>query len=362
MTKGLYLHIPFCEKKCNYCDFYSGSFSPEFRQRYVDKLCKEIEKWGRLNTCPIDTIYLGGGTPSLLIASQLEEIMCAVRSNFEVCENAEITCEVNPGDELSFIEAAAKLGVNRISLGIQSSDQKELEMLGRRHSFKDAVNAVRFAKSVGINNISVDIMIGLPESSIESIDKTIKDILSLDVQHISSYILKVEENTPFWKLGVSLPDDDTVADQCLYISKAFRDADYEHYEISNFAKSGYQSRHNNKYWNSDEYIGIGPAAHSFFEGRRMYYPRDIKAFIDGNAPIDDGIGGEADEYIMLRLRLSSGLVFSEYEKRFGKLSDAFIKKAKTYKGLCLVDNRSIRLTDEGMLVSNNIITELIEVL
>ncbi len=362
MTKGLYLHIPFCERKCNYCDFYSGSFTPDFRQRYVDKLCREIEKWGRLNTCPIDTLYFGGGTPSLLSPLQLKEILRAVRLNFKVRENTEITCEVNPGDDPHFIEAAASLGVNRISLGVQSSDEKELKMLGRRHSFADAVNTVRFARSVGINNISADIMIGLPESSIKTLDKTVKDILSLDIQHISSYILKVEYNTPFGRSGVALPDDDSVADQYLYMSRAFRDAGYEHYEISNFAKSGYQSRHNNKYWKCDEYIGIGPAAHSFFEGRRMNYPRDIQSFIDGTALIDDGIGGEADEYIMLRLRLSEGLVFSDYEKRFGKVPESLIKKASLYKGLCIVENSCVRLTDEGMLVSNNIITELIEVL
>ncbi len=362
MTKGLYLHIPFCEKKCNYCDFYSGNFASELRQRYVDKLCSEIEKWGRLNTCPIDTVYLGGGTPSLLTASQLEKILRTVRSSFKLCENTEITCEVNPGNDPHFIESAADLGVNRLSIGVQSSDEKELKMLGRRHTFTDAVDTVSIAKSVGIKNISADVMIGLPKSNNQTIDKSIKDILSLQLQHISCYILKVEKNTPFKKNGLALPDDDSVADQYLYISKAFRDADYEHYEISNFAKSGYQSRHNNKYWNSDEYIGIGPSAHSFFEGRRMYYPRDIQSFIDGAAPIYDGDGGDADEYIMLRLRLSKGLVFSEYEKRFGKLPEALIKKSKLYKGLCVVDDNSIRLTDEGMLVSNNIITELIEVL
>lgn len=362
MTKGLYLHIPFCERKCNYCDFYSGSFTDKLRARYVDKLCREIEKWGRLNTCPIDTIYFGGGTPSLLTPAQLEEILSAVFKSFKVLDTAEITCETNPGDDFAFLEAAARLGVNRISLGVQSSSEKELQMLGRRHSFADVVKTVSFIKKLGISNISTDIMIGLPDSSTDSLDKSIKDILSLDVMHISSYILKIEDDTPFGKSRIALPDDDAVADQYLYMSKAFTDAGYEHYEISNFAKAGYESRHNNKYWNSDEYIGIGPAAHSFFGGKRLFYPRDIMTFIEGCEPVFDGAGGDKEEYVMLRLRLSKGLVFSEYEKRFGKLPTALIKKAGLYKGLCIVDDNSIHLTDEGMLVSNNIIAELIEVL
>lgn len=360
LTKGLYLHIPFCQWKCNYCDFYSGSFTATDRQRYVDKLCNEIEKWGRLNTCPIDTIYFGGGTPSLLSPSQLKQIIGSVKRHFNVLPDAEITCEVNPGDDNGFIKAAAAVGVNRISVGVQSTNDSELHLLGRRHSFSDAVNTVEYAKDCGIKNISADIMIGLPESDIYSLDKSINSILSLGVQHVSSYILKVEEDTPFGKMNIALPDDDSVADQYLYMSKAFKAAGYEHYEISNFAKEGFQSRHNNKYWRCDEYIGIGPSAHSFINGRRMYYPRDIKAFLDGISPIDDGVGGDAEEYIMLSLRLSRGLVFSEYERKYGDLPARFISKAKHYKGLCTVDSKSISLTDEGMLVSNNIITELIE--
>lgn len=362
MTKGLYLHIPFCEQKCGYCDFYSGSFTPVIQQRYVDKLCKEIEKWGRLNTCPIDTVYFGGGTPSLLSGSQLSQLMRSVKDSFELLPMAEITCEVNPADPPAFIEAAAELGVNRFSVGVQSSCTRELRLLGRRHSFEDARTTVDIIKSAGIKNISADIMIGLPDSDTETLGRSISDILSLDIPHISSYILKLEKNTPMYRRGVTLPEDDAVADQYLFMSRALRDAGYEHYEISNFARPGYQSRHNNKYWNCEEYIGIGPSAHSFFGGRRMYYPRDIGLFSDGVSPVDDGAGGDNEEYIMLSLRLSRGLIFSEYERRFGPLPRRLIDKANLYKGLCTVGSDSICLTDEGMLVSNNIITELIEVL
>ncbi len=362
MTKGLYIHIPFCERKCNYCDFYSGSFSSDTKTRYVDKLCGEIKKWGRLNTCPIDTIYFGGGTPSLLSSSELRKIITEIRTSFTVTEDAEITCEINPSDDPEFIKTAAKLGVNRLSVGIQSSCDKELQILGRRHSFADAVNTIKAAKNLGISNISVDIMIGLPNSSIDSLNSTLKDILSLDVPHISSYILKIEESTPFYKSGIVLPEEDEVSDQYLYISKMLRSAGYEHYEISNFAKLGFQSRHNNKYWNSEEYIGIGPAAHSFFEGKRFYYTRSIESFMTEPKTVDDGTGGDNQEFIMLALRLSKGLVFKTYENKFGKLPNKFINRARSFNGLCIVDDEAIHLTDEGMLLSNTIISELIEVL
>ena len=362
MTKGLYIHIPFCERKCNYCDFYSGSYSADTKARYVEKLCDEIRKWGRLNTCPIDTIYFGGGTPSLLSPAELTKIITEIRSFFTVTADAEITCEVNPGDDVDFIKTAAELGVNRISTGIQSSDEKELTLLGRRHSFCDAINTVTAAKNVGITNISVDIMIGLPNSSTESLQKTLKDILSLDVPHISSYILKIEEGTPFYKNGITLPDEDEVADQYLFMSDSLKSAGYEHYEISNFAKSGFQSRHNNKYWNSEEYIGIGPAAHSFFEGKRFYYPRSIESFMNTPRTVDDGTGGDAQEYVMLALRLSKGLSIKEFENKFGRLPNKFINRVRSFKGFCTVDGENIRLTDEGMLLSNAIISELIEVL
>ncbi len=360
MTKGLYLHIPFCERKCSYCDFYSGSFSEEIRERYVNKLIEEITKWGRLNTCPIDTVYLGGGTPSLLEPSLLERILGAVRMSFKVTDEAEITCEVNPADSADFISAAATLGVNRLSIGIQSSSDNELKMLGRRHSFADAVNTAELARKYGISNISGDLMLGLPQSSVATLDKSLGDILALELKHISVYILKLEENTPLYKNGTLLPDDDEVSEQYLYMCEALKAFGYEHYEISNFAKSGYQSRHNNKYWMCQEYIGIGPSAHSFFEGKRFYYPRDIKGFINAPKTVADGDGGDSEEFIMLALRLSRGLIFEEYEARFGKLPQKIIKRASLLSGLCTVDDKAIRLTDRGMLLSNSIIAEVLK--
>lgn len=359
---GLYIHIPFCVKKCNYCDFYSVVPTDDIKKRYIESLSSEIRKWGERSARPIDTIYIGGGTPSLLSEAELSAVFGAVRESFNVLPDAEITVEVNPGDNLEcFLETAARLGVNRVSIGVQSFCDNELCMLGRRHNADTAKSAVAAARKAGFKNVSADIMVGLPNSTVETLQKSIDGILSLETEHISAYILKVEKGTPFYKSRVILPDEDNATDQCLLLCNALREAGYEHYEISNFAKPGFQSRHNNRYWLLQEYIGIGPAAHSFFEGERFYYPSDIEEFIKDGNTVPDGKGGDRFEYIMLSLRLASGLNFKKYEQRYGEPYDPFlIRKAKSYEkfGYCKVDDNSISLTDKGMLVSNAIIRVL----
>ena len=356
---GLYIHIPFCVKKCNYCNFYSVVPKGDIKQRYIKSLCKEIKKWGECTARPIDTLYIGGGTPSLLSDVELTAIFSAVRDSFNLTSDAEITVEVNPGDNLGeFLKCAARLGVNRVSVGVQSFCENELCTLGRRHSAADAKTAVDAARNAGINNISADIMIGLPNSTGETLDKSIDGILSLGTEHISAYILKVEKGTPFDLMKINLPNDEETSDQYLQLCDRLKEAGFEHYEISNFAKKGYESRHNNRYWLLQEYIGIGPAAHSFYEGERFYYPSDIEDFIENGNTVSDGKGGDRFEYIMLSLRLAYGLRFKEYEKRFGEPYSPFLlRKAKNYEkfGLCRVDDESISLTDKGMLVSNPLI-------
>ncbi len=360
---GLYIHIPFCLRKCNYCSFYSVTPSDDIKAEYVKKISEEIKKWGGRTARPIDTLYIGGGTPSLLSERELTDILTAVRKNFNLLPDAEITVEANPGDNTEkFLGFAKNLGVNRISIGVQSADDGELDLLGRRHSFDQAVKTVQDARKTGFDNISADIMIGLPDSNTDTLKKSLDGILSLAPEHISAYILKIEEGTPFFRNDISLPSEDEVADQYLIMCEAFEKAGYEHYEISNFAKRGYESRHNNRYWLLSDYIGIGPAAHSFFEGKRFYYPADLCEFLKGDAPVPDGEGGDSEEFIMLSLRLSRGLVFSEYEKRFGHtLPEKIIKKAKLFEkqGLCRCDSEHIALTNAGMLVSNSIIGEFI---
>ncbi len=360
---GLYIHIPFCQKKCNYFDFYSIVPTDDIKKRYTQSLCKEIKKWGERTARPIDTIYIGGGTPSLLSDAELSAVFSVINNSFNVLSDAEITVEVNPGDNINqFLKCAALLGVNRVSIGAQSCNDNELCALGRRHNVKDVKTAVDAARSLGFNNISADIMLGLPNSTGDTLQKSIDGILSLDTEHISAYILKIEKGTPFDLMKISVPDDDEVSGQYLQLCGALKEAGFEHYEISNFAKKGFESRHNNRYWTQEEYIGIGPAAHSFFEGERFYYDRDINSFIDSPKTISDGKGGDEAEFIMLALRLSRGLIFEEFEEKFNKpINKLIIKKAENLskRGLCTVDQNRISLSDTGMLVSNAIIFNLL---
>ena len=331
----------------------------------MEKLLLEIKKWGVRTARPINSIYFGGGTPSLLSGNEIQAIMSAIKNNFNLSSDCEITCEVNPNSAQNFLRYAVLAGVNRISVGIQSANDKELKTLGRLHSFENAEKTFKTARSLGIENLSADIMLGLPGANIADLKASIDKIVALSPKHISAYILKVEENTPFFKMkdNLCLPNDDDIAEQYLFLCDTLKNAGFEHYEISNFALESYQSRHNNKYWQCDEYIGIGPSAHSFFEGKRFYYSNSLGDFLEGNEPIFDCNGGDSEEYIMLRLRLSKGLVFKEYIDFFNEdLDEAIINRAKALEksGLLKVDADRIYLTDQGMLVSNAVILNLVD--
>lgn len=362
---GLYLHVPFCVKKCFYCDFYSGAAEEKAIDAYTEKLSEEILKWGgRLCRPCVDTVYLGGGTPSIL-GDRLVSLLNAARTAFSLGSGAEITLELNPASDVSkALSAAVTAGINRLSIGAQSADDGELALLGRSHTAADTLSAVREARRYGFDNISLDLMIGLPDSNIKTLEKSLDFVLSARPEHISAYILKLEENTLFYKRrgSINLPEDDETAEQYLYMCRRLESAGYEHYEISNFCLSGRESRHNLKYWRCEEYLGIGPSAHSFLDGKRFYYPRDTKSFVKGVLPVWDGDGGDAEEYIMLRLRLADGFCFEEMRRRFGILSENVIKAALPLEkaGLLKLTDKKISLTDKGMLVSNSIITELLE--
>ena len=353
---GLYIHIPFCKQKCNYCDFYSVAVDSKTKRDYVTALQREIKQWGDKLGRPIDTVYFGGGTPSLL-AEFLPEIMSAVKSSFKVLEDAEITMEMNPGDNAEeVLNFALKAGVNRLSIGAQSGDNEELNTLGRRHTAKETAQTVRIARDLGFNNISLDIMLALPASTHESLKKSLDFVTDQNPEHISAYILKIEENTPFHKIcdTLNLPDEDTTADQYLQMCEYLENKGYEHYEISNFCKKGMTSRHNLKYWELEEYLGIGPAAHSFVDGKRFFYRRNLADFINGSSPLPDGIGGTEAERIMLSLRLNKGLKI-EFNRKLKNKCDLLEKNGL----LNLYENRIV-LTDKGMLLSNSIITEILE--
>lgn len=356
---GLYIHIPFCQKKCNYCDFYSAFYNEDTMGVYLSALKKEIKKWGGSINRPIDTVYIGGGTPSLLGGEILSVFDC-IKENFSVCDNFEFTVEVNPSSCDNFLPFARAAGVNRLSIGVQSGNDGLLKILGRTHTAADAVKTVSDARNEGFDNISVDLMTALPHSNLQTLENDIEFILSLNPEHISAYILKVEQNTVFSKKQnlLSLPDDDSSAEQYLFMCEKLRKNGYNHYEISNFAKGEKFSRHNMKYWQGNDYLGIGPSAHSFICKKRFYYPRNLHGFIKNPAVIQDGSGGDVQERLMLGLRLSKGVDLS---KIYGTVPEAVKNKIFMFEkaGYIRANLPEISLTDKGMLVSNSIISELL---
>ncbi len=359
---GLYLHIPFCNGKCPYCDFYSLTPSGDIIRRYVDALCREIDKTDRI----FDTVYFGGGTPSQIGADNIAKIMSHIKRTAD-CES---TLECNPSDtgrENSVFDFGkiAKSGINRISMGLQSANDSERKSLGRRGGTKEVETSIERIKKAGIDNISLDLMLGIPDQTEESLKRSIDFCQNSGAKHISAYMLKIEEGTPFYarKNLLSLPDEDKTCDFYLQTVSQLAEYGYSQYEISNFSLDGYESRHNLKYWHCEEYLGLGASAHSFVDGKRFFYERNIENFINGISPIDDGEGGDEEEYIMLALRLSEGLVFEKFANRFGhSVPETLIGNAKTLEkhGLVNVDNNSVSLTVNGFLVSNSVITTLLD--
>lgn len=366
---GLYLHIPFCDGKCAYCSFFSrrphrrADFSE--LSEYTQHMIGRIENWSLRVDRPVDTVYFGGGTPSLLGYERLIRILDSVFRSFRVSDHAEITAEVNPTstDELDF-SLLKEAGFNRLSIGLQSADDNELQLLGRRHSAADAKRTVQRARKAGFDNISLDVMLAVPKQTIASLDRTLAFCASCDVQHISAYLLKIEEGTRFYRQRDALPLFDDDAQAAFYERTVARLAalGYPQYEISSFARTGCESRHNLHYWHDEEYLGLGPSAHSFLDGKRFYYESDFAAFY-ADRITEESSGGDSEEYIMLALRLTEGLVFERYRDRFGReVSDRFIASAKQLEtqGLCRVGERSVSLTVKGFLVSNAVISYLIE--
>lgn len=361
---GLYIHIPFCQNKCPYCDFYSVKYDDVLIDSYIDKLIQEIRLWSKKVSVSIDTVYLGGGTPGIIGTKRIIKIIDTIKSCFKL-ENPEITIEINPlNHEFLDFESMFSEGINRISIGAQSAKDNELVLLGRNHKHNDTIYTVEKAKNAGFKNISLDLMIATQKQTLESLKYSIEQYVSLDVTHISCYLLKIEENTPYFQKRSSLllPTEDEEYDLYTSTCKMLESLGLKQYEISNFSKEGYESKHNLKYWNCEEYIGIGPSAHSFLNGKRFYYPKSIDKFLNDTTTISDGTGGGEEEYIMLKLRLSKGLLHKEYQERFGSpIPDRYIQNAKKYQntGLLISDSLGIRLTYLGFLVSNRIILDII---
>lgn len=356
MGFGLYLHIPYCLAKCRYCDFYSAGASRGVPDEYVDALIARIKA-----TCPgrPETLYFGGGTPSLLFPAQVSRLVKAAGP----LPGAEITLEANPEtvdeEKLAGFRAA---GVNRLSLGVQTADDESLSRLGRPHTAAQSKAALAAAKAAGFENITGDIMLALPHYTREEFDRTLALLVEGGATHISAYLLKIEPGTSFGKNPPpGLPSEDEAADFYLYAVEELAKAGYAQYEISNFAKPGFEGRHNLIYWDCRDYLGLGPAAASCMEGKRFSFGRSTADFLAGAAPAPEGECTGSD-YIMLRLRLAEGLRLSLLKERYGLAFDegrlAFIRRCVA-AGYAVFDGDRLTLTPEGMLVQNSILTELL---
>lgn len=371
-TLGLYIHIPFCRSKCLYCDFCSFPRQDEGKMvAYVSALCRDLQKYAPVcRDYTVDTVFLGGGTPTTLPAYLLKELMGEIFKHYNVSPNAEITAECNPvtGERELFARMRAA-GINRLSIGLQSAHENELKALGRLHNFEVFATCFADARAAGFENISVDVMSGIPHQTPESRQETLQKVLALSPEHISSYDLIIEEGTPFARRidTLQLPDEDAARQMYLEGVEFLAENGYTQYEISNFARPGYESRHNLKYWNCDEYLGFGVAAHSDFGGVRFGNSRDIEEYIVGSDITEESgtpdLNERMSEYVMLRLRLCEGISVAAFDSRFGvSFEEIYGKKLAPFVSSGLVVRKEGRyaLSRQGMLVSNTILSDILD--
>lgn len=368
---GLYLHIPFCVQKCAYCDFLSAPATEAAREQYVSALVREISMQAPQS---IDSIFLGGGTPSVLSAVQTERILDAVYARHSVAKEAEITTECNPATaDLNKLSAYRKMGINRLSIGVQSFCDAELKLLGRVHDSAAAKACISDAQNAGFENINIDLMSGIPKQTVASFEKNLHTALSFAPTHISAYSLIVEPDTPFEKRyadGRDLPDED--AERTMYerTGEILDAHGFVHYEISNYAKPGFESRHNLKYWHCMPYLAAGLGAHGFDGWVRTENVRDMgqyfKMLSENKLPVAEKTdltkADLASEYVMMTLRLKEGLSFTAFSEKFGyDFYGAHKKKLDLYiqNGFMHTENDRIAFTKKGIQVSNSILCELI---
>ena len=374
---GLYLHIPFCKQKCVYCDFYSLAGNEGRMDEYTDALCAHLVQAAPLAAAhTVDTVYFGGGTPSYLGAPRLNRILGVIFQHYSVASDAEITLEANPdsaGDP-EVLKSLRQAGFNRISLGMQSACTEELADIGRIHTPEQVGIAVAAARSAGFDNLSLDLIYGLPRQTLARWKENLAAAVALNPEHLSCYGLKVEEGTPLFarRETADLPGDEAQADMYLHTVEFLAAHGYPQYEISNFSRPGRQSRHNLKYWVLGEYLGFGPGAHSDFGGVRFAYDRNFSAYLKGvqsGAPefseqeeIPDSHRGA--EWLMLNLRTVRGLNPAEFESRFQRSFSPFLPFLTQCQraGYAVWENDCWRLTAEGFLLSNQIIGELLDLL
>lgn len=378
---GLYFHIPFCISKCAYCDFNSSVPSEsEIITRYIDALIAHMESYraGAASYEP-DTVFIGGGTPTSIPAEELFRLIRAIKRNFRLTKNAEFSIEANPATvTYPTLLRLRRLGVNRISMGLQSAHDNELKALSRKHTRVDFARSFRMARDARFDNINVDLMFGIPYQTYDSLMHTLTYLTRVGPDHISLYDLKIEPGTAFYRnyneIAPLLPDDDTEADMYIGAVEYLAKCGYMQYEISNFARHGHMCMHNLKYWNCDEYLGFGVSAHSYFNGSRFSFTSDIKRYIEGVSGMASRIRitdecetveerERVGEYIMLRFRLTAGLDSREFMRRFGLSFDSLYgSKCGKFidNGFMTYSNGVYALTPSGMFISNYILSDILE--
>lgn len=367
---GLYVHIPYCIQKCYYCDFISFSGKEETIKTYIETLKKEIDEC-RYTGFDIGTIYIGGGTPSAINEKFVTEILNKIKEKFIVTQNAEITLEVNPGTVTrEKLKEYKKAGVNRLSIGLQSTDNEILKKIGRIHTYKEFLETYDMAREEGFNNINVDLMFALPSETEESIAIQVSEVINLNPEHISIYSLIVEENTKLKQMienkEIELPNEDEERKMYWKIKELLEENGYEHYEISNYSKPGYNSKHNSDCWNQKEYLGFGVAAHSYINAKRFSNSKTIEEYIKNynykDMEEEQDKEGMAKEYMMLGLRKIQGVSISAFERKF-QINPLFYFRFEISKlveeDLIEIDLDNIKLTHRGLDLANLVFEEFI---
>ena len=375
---GIYIHIPFCASKCGYCDFYSSAACEKEMPRYQRALLAHIEEtMEQLPPALIDTVYFGGGTPSYYGARRIAELLDALKSSGRLLKDAEITMEANPDSmRPKDLRALRRAGVNRLSIGMQSANNDILKLIGRRHNFKQVQMAMHAARAAGFDNVSLDLIYGLPSQTRSDWEETLMRALQLHPEHISGYGLKLEPGTPMaeeYEGSPLIPDDDTQADMYLSMVETLRQYGYQHYEISNFCIPGYHSRHNMKYWRLEDYVGFGPGAHSCIGNLRYSYVRDRERYVrcvlggQGSGDILDeyekiGDFERASEYLMLGMRTMLGVSREEYTAIYNSSFDGIAEMLGEFvrRGWAVEENERWRFTPSGFLISNTLINAMLE--
>lgn len=353
---SLYIHIPFCVRKCGYCDFLSAPADEKARDRYVQALLMEIERYQGTETADrkIKTLYIGGGTPSILSVDQLDCIMQKIKYTFNFCDDIEASMEMNPGTaSKEKCRALYQMGINRLSIGLQSTNDMELKTLGRIHSYEDFINTYTWCREAGFQNINVDLMAALPYQTVESYTTGLRKIIRLAPEHISAYSLILEEGTPFYQKYNSgcypLPDEEQEHLMYRETEQILAQAGYERYEISNYAKKGYACRHNLVYWQGGDYLGLGLGSSSYMDGVRFHNTTDFNTYVNQGTYVEDreelSVQAKMEEFMFLGLRVMAGVSGTEFEKRFGKtMEDVYgdVLRKHEEEGLLQIERKEDR--------------------